>query len=130
VAAGRDDVRGVWRAGLIVAIVGLYAILAFAVAERRRELVIRSALGARGADLIWLVMRQAGAFVITGLLIGTALAATAGQLVEGLLFDVKASDPFVYCVVMLVLGIAGLAASLGPAWRATAVNPASALRVE
>ncbi len=52
---------------LVVAIVGLYAILAFAVAQRRRELVIRTALGAHGKDLIWLVMRQAGAFVIAGL---------------------------------------------------------------
>ena len=115
---------------LVVAIVGLYAILAFAVAQRRRELVIRSALGARGKDLIWLVIRQAGAFVIAGLLIGTALAAAAGRFVEGLLFDVQARDPIVYGAVMLVLGVAGLTASLGPAWRATAVNPAAALRAE
>ena len=74
---------------LIVAIVGLYAVLAFAVAQRRRELVIRSALGARDTDLIWLVMRQAGAFVAAGLLIGTALAAAAGRFVEGLLFNVQ-----------------------------------------
>ncbi len=104
--------------------------LAFAVAQRRRELVIRSALGARGADLIWLVMRQAGAFVIAGLLIGMALAAAAGRFVEDLLFNVQARDPFVYGVVMLILGVAGLAASLGPARHATAVNPASALQTE
>jgi ABC-type antimicrobial peptide transport system permease subunit len=79
---------------------------------------------------MWLVVRQAGAFVAAGLLIGTALAAAAGTFVEGLLFNVQARDPFVYGVVMLVLTVAGLAASLGPAWRATAVNPASALQTE
>jgi putative ABC transport system permease protein len=115
---------------LVVAIVGLYAILAFSVAQRRRELGIRSALGARGHDLIWLVMRQAGAFVVTGLLIGTALAAVAGRFIEGLLFKVKTGDPLVYAGVVIVLSIAGLAASLGPAWRATSVNPASALQAE
>jgi putative ABC transport system permease protein len=115
---------------LVVAIVGLYAVLAFAVAQRRRELVIRSALGARGPDLIWPVMRQAGAFVIAGLLIGTVLAAASGRFVEALLFNVKARDPFVYGAVMVVLAVAGLAASLGPAWRATEVNPATALQKE
>ena len=136
-----DDLLEPWRLGatmfavfgalaLIVAIVGLYAILAFAVAQRRRELGIRSALGARGTDLIWLVMRQAGAFVIAGLLIGTALAAAAGRFVEGLLFNVQTGDPLVYGAVVIVLSVAGLAASLGPAWRATTVNPASALQAE
>jgi putative ABC transport system permease protein len=136
-----DELLEPWRLGatmfavfgllaLVVAIVGLYAILAFAVAQRRRELGIRSALGARGMDLIWLVMRQAGAFVVAGLLIGTALAAAAGRFVEGLLFNVRTSDPFVYGAVVIVLAAAGLAASLGPAWRATSVNPSSALRAE
>jgi ABC-type antimicrobial peptide transport system permease subunit len=80
--------------------------------------------------LIWLVMRQAGAFVIAGLLIGTVLAAASGRFVEALLFNVKARDPFVYGAVMVVLAVAGLAASLGPAWRATEVNPATALQKE
>ena len=136
-----DELLEPWRLGatmfavfgllaLVVAIVGLYAILAFAVAQRRRELGIRSALGARGMDLIWLVMRQAGAFVAAGLLIGTALAAVAGRFIEGLLFNVQTSDPLVYGAVVIVLGAAGLAASLGPAWRATSVNPSSALQAE
>ena len=136
-----DELLEPWRLGatmfavfgllaLVVAIVGLYAILAFAVAQRRRELGIRSALGARGTDLIWLVMRQAGAFVAAGLLIGTALAAAAGRFIEGLLFNVQTGDPLVYSFVTIVLSAAGLAASLGPAWRATSVNPASALQAE
>jgi putative ABC transport system permease protein len=115
---------------LVVAIVGLYAVLAFGVAQRRRELGIRSALGARWTDLTWLVMRQASAFIITGLAIGAALAAAAGRFIEGLLFDVRIGDPLVYGVVVIVLCAAGLAASLGPAWRATSVNPASALQTE
>jgi putative ABC transport system permease protein len=136
-----DELLEPWRLGatmfavfgllaLVVAIVGLYAMLAFAVAQRRRELGIRAALGARGTDLIWLVMRQAGAFVAAGLLIGTAIAAFAGRFIEGLLFNVKTGDPLVYAAVVIVLGAAALAASLGPAWRATSVNPASALQAE
>jgi predicted permease len=136
-----DELLEPWRLGatmfvvfgglaLIVAIVGLYAVLAFAVAQRRRELGIRSALGARGTDLIWLVMRQAGAFVAAGLLIGTALAAAAGRFVENLLFNVTTGDPLVYGAVVIVLSVAGIAASLGPAWRATKVNPAAALQAE
>jgi predicted permease len=136
-----DELLEPWRLGatmfavfgllaLVVAIIGLYAILAFAVAQRRREIGIRSALGARGMDLIWLVMRQAGAFVAAGLLIGTALAAAAGRFIEGLLFNVRTSDPLVYGAVVIVLGAAAIAASFGPAWRATSVNPSSALQAE
>jgi putative ABC transport system permease protein len=115
---------------LIVAIVGLYGILAFAVAQRRRELGIRSALGAQSLDLIWLVLRQAGALVLTGLTLGALLALVAGRFVEGLLFDVHATDPVVYALVIVILGAAALAASAGPAWRATTANPASTLQAE
>jgi putative ABC transport system permease protein len=136
-----DELLRPWRLGatmfalfgllaLVVAIVGLYAILAFAVAQRRRELGIRAALGARGPDLIWLVMRQAGAFVVAGLLVGTAIAAVAGRFIEGLLFNVQTGDPLVHGAVVIILSVAGLAASLGPAWRATSTNPASALQAE
>jgi predicted permease len=115
---------------LVVAAVGLYGILAFAVAQRRREFGIRSALGAQWANLLWLVLRQAGAFVGTGLLIGTLLAIAAGRFVEDLLFNVQASDPAVYALVALVLSASALIATVGPAWRATAVSPATALHVE
>jgi putative ABC transport system permease protein len=76
------------------------------------------------------VLRQASAFVIAGLVIGTALAAAAGRFIEGLLFNVQTGDPLVYAFVAIVLSAAGLAASLGPAWRATSVNPAAALQAE
>ncbi len=115
---------------LIVAIVGLYGILAFAVAQRRRELGIRSALGAQSLDLIWLVLRQAGVLVLTGLTLGALLALVAGRFVEGLLFDVHATDPLVYALVVIILGMSAFAASVAPAWRATSVNPASTLQAE
>jgi predicted permease len=136
-----DDLLQPWKLGatmflvfgglaLLVAAVGLYGMLAFAVAQRRREFGIRAALGAQWASLLWLVVRQAGAFVGIGLLIGTLLAIAAGRFVEDLLFNVQASDPVVYALVALVLSAAALVATLGPAWRATAVNPATALQVE
>lgn len=78
---------------LIVAAVGLYGVLAFAVALRRRELGIRSALGARRADLLWLVLREAGTLVGSGLLAGMLLAQAVSRSVESLLFDGQANDP-------------------------------------
>jgi ABC-type antimicrobial peptide transport system permease subunit len=115
---------------LIVAIVGLYGILAFGVAQRRRELGIRAALGAERGDLIAMVLRQSAVFVVAGLVVGTLIALVAGRFVEGLLFDVHATDPVVYALVVIVLGAAALAASVGPAWRAAGVNPSSALQIE
>lgn len=115
---------------LVVAAVGLYGVLAFAVTQRRRELGIRTALGARRGDLLWLVMRYAGRLVGSGLLIGTLLALAASRTVESLLFDVQAHDPAVYALVIIALAGAALLASLAPAWRATAVDPASVLQAE
>jgi len=63
-------------------------------------------------------------------LLGTLLAAAAGRFVEGLLFDVRSNDPVVFVLVVLVLSASGLVAAIGPAWRASAVSPATALQAE
>jgi putative ABC transport system permease protein len=115
---------------LIVAGVGLYSLLAFGVATRRRELGIRAALGARRGHLIGMVLRQAGALLLAGVLAGTALALVAGRFVERLLFDGRAADPGVYALVTIVLLTAGALASSIPAWRATTVSPTAVLKEE
>jgi ABC-type antimicrobial peptide transport system permease subunit len=115
---------------LIVAAVGLYSLLAFGVATRRRELGIRAVLGARHAHLIGMVMRQAGGLLLAGLLAGTALALFAGRFVEQLLFAGHAADPGVYALVVFVLLTVGALASSIPAWRATTVSPTTVLREE
>jgi putative ABC transport system permease protein len=115
---------------LLVAAVGLYSLLAFGVAQRRRELGIRAALGAQQRDLMGMVMRQAGAFVAAGLVVGVALSLAAGRFVEDLLFGVTAADPAVYALVVVILAVAGALAGLVPARRAMRVSPATALQAE
>jgi putative ABC transport system permease protein len=115
---------------LLVAAIGLYAQLAFAAAQRRREFGIRTAIGAGRPDLVWLVVRPAAALAATGLAAGTAVAWVGGRFVESLLFDVGPTDPAVYGGVAIVLGLAALAASIGPAWQAATVSPTIALRSE
>ena len=132
---------GPWRMGstmftafgvlaLMVAAVGLYSLLAFAVAQRRRELGIRAALGAKRRDLIGLVMHQAARFVGSGLLLGMIAALAASRYMDGMLFGVKAGDVTVYAAVMLTLIACGTLAALVPAWRATSVQPTTAMEAE
>jgi putative ABC transport system permease protein len=132
-----DELLEPWRLGatmfvvfgllaLVVAVVGLYSMLAFGVAQRRRELGIRAALGASRRDLMWMVLIRATRFIAAGLALGTIIALAAGRYMESLLFGVKATDPPVYIIVIATLLIAGMLAALVPAWRATTVNPASA----
>jgi predicted permease len=136
-----DTLLGPWRIGstmfsafgvlaLTVAAVGLYSLLAFAVAQRRRELGIRAALGAKRRDLIGLVMHQAARFVGSGLLLGVFAALAASRYMDGMLFGVKAGDVSVYAAVMLTLMACGTLAAIIPAWRATSVQPTIAMEAE
>jgi len=133
-----DDLLQPWRLGatmfaafggvaLLVAVVGLYSLLAFGVAQRTRELGIRAALGATRRDLMWMVLQRATGFVVTGLVLGTIIARVAGRYMESLLFGVKAGDVSVYAAVIVTLLIAGTLAAILPARRATLVNPTIAL---
>ena len=134
-----DELLDPWKLGatmflafgglaLIVAAVGLYSLLAFGVAQRRRELAIRAVLGAQRRDLLAQVLRQAAVFLAVGLATGTVAALAAGRLVEHLLFDVRAADPVVYALVAVTLGIAGGLAAIVPAARAMNVSAATALK--
>jgi putative ABC transport system permease protein len=136
-----DQLLEPWRLGatmfavfgvlaLVVAAVGLYSLLAFGVAQRTRELGIRAALGATRRDLMQTVVSRATRFVASGLALGSITALIAGRYMESLLFGVKASDPTVYLMVIATLVVAGALATLIPAWRATIVNPTTALRSE
>jgi putative ABC transport system permease protein len=115
---------------LLLAIVGLYGVLAYAVTQRTRELGIRIALGAQHSQVFGLVVRRGMAIVGTGIVIGLAGAFAATRLVEGLLFQVGRTDPLVFLAVSAVLAAAGLVACLVPARRATRVDPLAALRVD
>ncbi|HET6170815.1 MAG TPA: ABC transporter permease [Terracidiphilus sp.] len=117
-------------AALVLCIAGLYGLLAFVVARRTRELGVRIALGAQRAALLWLVMRQAGAMLMTGLVAGTILALVSGRLVRGFLYGVSGHDALTLAGAAVILLASGLTAAYLPARRAAMVNPVDALRSE
>jgi putative ABC transport system permease protein len=115
---------------LVLAAIGLYSVIAYAVAQRRHELGVRIALGASVADIVRIVVGQGVAFAVAGIAIGSVIALWAGKWVEPLLFAQKARDPLVFAGVAIVLFIVAIAATLRPAVRAARVDPTVAMRSE
>jgi putative ABC transport system permease protein len=117
-------------AALVLAAAGIYGVLAGTVAERTREIGVRSALGASRADIVGLVVRQGMTLTSVGIVIGLAGTAVANQAIVAMLFDVSALDPITYVgVVGLLAAVSAIACSV-PAWRAARVDPAITLRAE
>ena len=115
---------------LVVAAVGLYSVLSFEVAHRRRELGVRAALGAGKRRLLAMVLRSSLTTAVAGFAVGVTGALFAARRVEPLLFRVSPRDPAVYVGVgAVILAVATLAALL-PGWRATRVDPSEAMRAE
>ena len=115
---------------LLVAGIGLYGVLAFHVAQRTRELGIRSALGAMKGELLGAVVRDGVRITTLGVLVGLGLALVLGRYAEPLLFRVSSRDPLVLGGVAAILLTVGVMASLLPGIRATRVDPVEALRAE
>jgi predicted permease len=136
--AGRTAVRrfimallaGFAGVAVALAAVGLYGVMAYAVAARRTELGIRIALGAAPGRMLRMVVRQGLWLAATGVAIGLAAAAAAMRLMRGLLFGVSATDPTVFAVVALALVAVAAAASWIPGWRAAHVDPLESLRAD
>ena len=103
---------------LLIAGVGLFGVLAYGVAQRRREIAIRAALGATPAALVALVLRQGLAMTVAGLAIGLSAAYVAVAWIAGFLFGVTARDPVSFIIVAIVLFIVAGLASFVPARRA------------
>ncbi|MFN2566660.1 MAG: ADOP family duplicated permease [Gemmatimonadaceae bacterium] len=116
--------------GLVLAATGLYAVLAYGVAQRLREFGVRMALGARAADLVRLVVRHGLLLVAIGVAVGLGLAVVAGRLVASFLFGLSPADPLTLAAVPLILVAAALLASVVPARRAAAADPMASLRAE
>jgi putative ABC transport system permease protein len=115
---------------LLLAAVGIYGVLSYAVRRRLREIGIRMALGASHTDVLKLVVVDGMKPILMGIAIGAAVALALSRLVVSLIFGVKPSDPLTFTCVALLLIIVGLAANTVPAFRATRVDPTRTLREE
>ena len=115
---------------LLLAGFGLYGVMAYSVAQRRREIGIRMALGAQAADVRSLVVNQALRLGATGLALGLAGALAVTRVLESQLFGVSASDPLTFAAVSAALVTVLLLAASLPARRATRVDPIVALRAD
>ena len=115
-------------AALILAVVGVYGVIAYSVAQRSRELAVRVALGARATDVVRLVVRRGLVLAAVGVGVGIPVALLLTRAMESLLYGVNASDASTYVGVAALLGAVAVLASYLPARRATRVDPALALR--
>jgi predicted permease len=113
---------------LLLAVIGLYGVMAYAVSQSTRELGLRMALGAGAVNLVQLVLSRGLALMAGGVLLGAAVAAGLTRLLGKLLYHVSPHDPRAFGAAFAVMTIATLAASFIPAWRATRTDPAEALR--
>jgi ABC-type antimicrobial peptide transport system permease subunit len=116
--------------GLTLALVGVYGVVSYAASQRTQEIGVRMALGAGRADVLRLVLGRGLILIAIGVAVGIAAALSVSRLISNLLFGISPFDPVTFVVVPLLLAAMALAASYIPAFRATRIDPAIALRGE
>src|SRR3954463_1137132 len=115
---------------ILLAAVGIYGVVAFAVSQRRGEMATRLALGATPGAVFWLVMKQGAMLALIGTGIGLAVAYLSGRIVASQIYAIRASDPLMLgAAIVLVAGITGVATMI-PAWRASRLAPSGVLHTE
>ena len=112
----------------MLAVAGVYGVLAYTVAQRTREIGIRMSLGAQRGDIFRLVVAEGARVVGVGLVLGVGLALALSRGLSGLLFGVSATDPVTFVAVLLGLAAVALLAIVLPAYRATHLEIKAALR--
>jgi putative ABC transport system permease protein len=132
-ATGRHRFRAVMvmafaALALVLAMVGVFGILAYSVQQHVRDFGVRRALGATTNDVLRLVIGDAARVVAAGTAIGLGLSAAGGRLIESMLFGVRPFDVLTFGLVTIVLAVTAALAIAGPAWRAARIDPAVALR--
>jgi predicted permease len=115
---------------LVIASVGLYGTMSYAVARRTGEIGIRMALGARRGDVVWMILRDVCVLAVVGLAISVPMALASARFVESFLFEMKPTDPRALSVAVALLVSAALLAGYLPARRASRIDPLTALRHE
>ena len=112
----------------LLSAMGLYAVTTYSVSRRTSEIGIRMALGAQRLQVAWLFLRGTLVHVGLGLTIGVAGAVAMGQVLRGVLVQTNPLDPFTFAIVVVLLAVVAVVACLAPTWRASALDPAAALR--
>jgi putative ABC transport system permease protein len=115
---------------LTLAAIGMYGVVAYSIAQRRREIGVRKALGATDARIVALIFRESLLVIAVGVLLGVAGAAGGARLIRGLLFNTGVADPSAYVATIALLAAASVLATYLPARRATRLDPAIAMRGE
>jgi len=115
---------------LVVAAVGLYAVTAYSVTQQTREIGVRLALGAQPGPVIWLFLRRSLGHLAIGVAIGLGAAVALGRVLQSFLVQTSAHDPLTLVAIVVILTVVAIAACLGPARRATRLDPLMALRHE
>ncbi len=113
---------------LVLALIGLYGVMAYSVARRTAEFGIRQAIGAQRGDILRMVLAQGARLSLAGVAGGVLAAAASTRLIGRLLYGVAATNPVVYGGIAMLFFLVAAAASLAPAWRATRAEPLAALR--
>jgi ABC-type antimicrobial peptide transport system permease subunit len=113
---------------LFIATIGIYAVTAYGVSRRKREMNIRLALGARGSQVLGMILRQVSVPILAGVGVGIAGAVALGGSIRSLLFDVGATDPPIILGVVVVVIAVGLSAATIAARQGSSLDPAAALR--
>ena len=114
----------------LLAVIGLYGVMAYTVAQRTREVGIRMALGAAQGSVIWMVMREVLFLVVVGVVLGVPSSLALSKLVQSQLFGLTPHDPSTLALATIALAIVASAAGYIPAWRASRLDPVRALRYE
>jgi ABC-type antimicrobial peptide transport system permease subunit len=113
---------------LLLATLGVYSVVSYVVTQRRQEIGVRIALGARRADVLQLVLRQGALLAVAGIVVGGVGAFFLTTFLKGMVYGVSTTDPFAFGGVILLLAFVALAASWLPAERAAGVDPMNVLR--
>jgi putative ABC transport system permease protein len=132
-ATGRHRFRAVMvgafaALALVLAMVGVFGLLGYSVQQRVRDFGVRRALGATTRDVLQLVVGDAARVVLAGAVIGLVLSVILGRLITSMLFSVKPFDFVTFAMVTIVIAVTAAIAIIGPAWRASQIDPAVALR--